>query len=58
MNVVRFDAEQHHAEVTQRIPVGVWPTETEGPHGIAVAPDGEHWFLSMAHGISYGTLYK
>ena len=58
VDVVRFDAETGQADVAERIPVGAWPTEIEGPHGIAVAPDGEHWFLSMAHGIPYGKLYK
>ncbi len=42
----------------ERIPVGVWPAENEGPHGITVSPDGEHWYLSLAHGNPYGTLYK
>ena len=34
------------------------PLEIEGPHGITVAPDGQHWYLSMAHGMPYGHLYK
>ena len=58
VDVVRFDAEKEQAEVVERIGVGAWPTEIEGPHGIAVAPDGRHWFLSMAHGMPYGKLYK
>ncbi|MGI9174860.1 MAG: YncE family protein [Rhodothermales bacterium] len=58
VDVVRFDAEAEEADVVERIRVGVLPTENEGPHGIAVAPDGKHWFLSMAHGIPYGKLYK
>ena len=42
------------------IPVGIWPTEIEGPHGLAVSPDGQYWYLSMAHGQPgpFGTLYK
>ncbi len=32
------------------IEVGTWPTEIEGPHGLAVSPDGEYWYLSLAHG--------
>lgn len=32
------------------IPVGSWPTETEGPHGLRVSPDGRWWFVSLAHG--------
>ena len=32
------------------IEVGYQATEIEGPHGLTVAPDGRHWFVSMAHG--------
>lgn len=53
---VRFDGEL--AEVSQRITVGRWPTEIEGPHGLTVDPSGDHWYLSMAHGLPYGTLFK
>lgn len=53
---VRFDGER--AQVVKRIPVGYQPTEIEGPHGLAVAPDRRHWFLTMAHGKPFGLLYK
>ena len=46
------------AVVEKTIPVGVWPLEIEGPHGITVSPDGEHWYLSMAHGMPYGHLHE
>lgn len=54
--VVKFDGSQ--AEAVQNIPVGVWPAEIEGPHGITVSPDGKYWFLTLAHGNPFGTLYK
>ena len=54
--LVRFDGKKIHVE--KRISVGVWPIEIEGPHGINVSPDGEYWYLSMAHGIPFGHLYK
>ncbi len=54
--VIKFDREQ--AEVQKRIRVGKWPTENEGPHGITVSPDGKYWYLTMAHGNPFGTLYK
>ncbi|MEZ4700586.1 MAG: cytochrome D1 domain-containing protein [Rhodothermales bacterium] len=54
--LIRFDGEQ--AEVVKTIPVGAWPTEIEGPHGITVDPDGKHWYLTMAHGVPFGKLYK
>jgi DNA-binding beta-propeller fold protein YncE len=54
--LVRFDAEG--ARVEKIIPVGVWPTEIEGPHGLRVSPDGDYWYLSLAHGNPYGSVYK
>ncbi len=54
--LVKFDGEK--AETVKNIDVGVWPAEIEGPHGITVSPDGKHWYLSLAHGNPYGTLYK
>ncbi|MEA1881152.1 MAG: YncE family protein [Candidatus Marinimicrobia bacterium] len=54
--LIRFDGKKAHVE--KRIPVGVWPVEIEGPHGITVSPDGDYWYLSMAHGIPFGHLYK
>ena len=54
--LIRFDGKIAHVE--KRIPVGVWPVEIEGPHGITVSPDGNYWYLSMAHGIPFGYLYK
>ncbi|MBF89237.1 MAG: hypothetical protein CMG75_06140 [Candidatus Marinimicrobia bacterium] len=54
--LVRFDGIDIHLE--KRIPVGVWPLEIEGPHGINISPDGKYWYLSMAHGMPFGHLYK
>ena len=54
--LVKFDGKK--AETVKNIDVGVWPAEIEGPHGITVSPDGKHWYLSLAHGNPYGTLYK
>ena len=54
--LVRFDGQS--AEVAQTIPVGRWPTETEGPHGLRVGPEGDYWYLSIAHGQPYGRVNK
>ena len=56
VSLIKFDGEV--ATVEKTIPVGVWPAEIEGPHGINVSPDGKYWYLSLAHGNPYGTLYK
>ena len=54
--VVRFDGER--AAIEQRLEVGYMATEIEGPHGMTVSPDGSSWFVTLAHGKPYGTLYK
>ncbi|MFZ5623410.1 MAG: YncE family protein [Gemmatimonadota bacterium] len=45
-------------KIEQEIPVGVMPTDPDGPHGVAVAPDGKTWFVSTAHGTPFGYLWK
>jgi DNA-binding beta-propeller fold protein YncE len=37
---------------------GLMPTDPDGPHGVAVAPDGKHVFVSTGHGTPYGYLWK
>ncbi len=54
--LITFDGEK--ADVAEKITVGRIPTEIEGPHGITVGPEGKYWYLSMAHGIPFGKLYK
>ena len=54
--VVKFDGEK--AAVIKDIPVGVWPLEIEGPHGLTISPDGKYWYLSLAHGFPFGHVYK
>jgi len=53
---IHFDGEK--ATITESIVVGRYPTETDGPHGMTVAPDGKHWFVTIAHGNPYGYLAK
>jgi DNA-binding beta-propeller fold protein YncE len=38
--------------------VGMMPTEINGPHGVAVSPDGRFYYISIAHGTPYGTFWK
>jgi DNA-binding beta-propeller fold protein YncE len=38
--------------------VGLMPTEINGPHGVSVSPDGKFYYVSVAHGTPYGTLWK
>ena len=56
VSVLKFDGE--NIEETDRITVGIMPTEIEGPHGITIDAEGKHWYLSMAHGSPNGYLVK
>jgi DNA-binding beta-propeller fold protein YncE len=56
--LAHFDPVKGEVSVLNSIQVGYMATEIEGPHGLAVAPDGKHWYLSMAHGMPNGRLYK
>ena len=38
--------------------LGEMQVETEGPHGIRLSPDGRHWYVSIAHGLPYGSVFK
>ena len=46
------------AEVIETVTVGSFPAEVEGPHGLAVDPDGQYWYVSIAHGFPYGSVHK
>ena len=34
------------------------PNDIDGPHGLAVAPDGQSYFVTFAHGQPNGTLWR
>jgi len=40
------------------VTTGMMPTDVDGPHGVAVAADGKHYFVSLGHGAPYGSLWK
>lgn len=56
--VVLVSFDQEVLQIVERIPVGTIPTEIEGPHGLAVSPDGESWFVSLAHGQPFGKVVR
>lgn len=45
-------------EVVKTITVGAFATETEGPHGIRVSADGRYWYVTIAHGLPFGSVFK
>lgn len=46
------------ARVRAEIPVGLMPGDIEGAHGLQASPDGRYWYLSIAHGQPFGTVWK
>ena len=54
VSLVRFGP--RGARVDHSVRVGANPTELVGPHGLAVAPDGQRYFVSTAHGAPFGSL--
>ena len=56
VSLLKFDGNKINEE--ERIDVGFYPTEIEGPHGITVDPNGKFWYITLAHGNPYGKIVK
>ena len=46
------------AALDRTIVVGEMATETEGPHGLNISPDGRFLFMTTGHGVPDGKLWK
>jgi len=44
--------------VDRVVPVGIMPVDIDGPHNLAVAPDGRSYYVTIAHGTPFGVLWK
>lgn len=44
--------------VDRVVPVGIMPADIDGPHNLAVSADGRYYYMSIAHGTPYGSLWK
>lgn len=44
--------------VEEEVPVGIMPGDIDGAHGMTVSPDGQYWYVTIAHGQPYGTVWK
>lgn len=53
---VRLDG--NGVAIDQTTPVGEMAVENEGPHGLNVSPDGRYLYMTTAHGIPDGKLWK
>ncbi|HET8865093.1 MAG TPA: YncE family protein [Gracilimonas sp.] len=58
VHLIHFNAETGEGAIAETIDVGTWPQENEGPHGVTVSADGKYWFVTIAHGMPYGQLWK
>jgi len=38
--------------------VGMMPSDPDGPHGVGVSADGKSYYVSTAHGVPFGYLWK
>ena len=54
--LVRFGKDS--ARVEREFRMGINPTELLGPHGLAVSPDGRYYYVTTAHGMPNGALWK
>jgi DNA-binding beta-propeller fold protein YncE len=46
------------ARVERESMTGIMPADVDGPHGLAVSPDGRFYYVTTAHGTPYGFLWK
>jgi len=46
------------ARLERVVPVGMSLIDPEGPHGVAVAPDEAFYYVTTAHGLPGGSLWK
>jgi DNA-binding beta-propeller fold protein YncE len=54
--LIRFGPAGARVERTRQ--VGFNPSEPDGPHGLAISPDGRSYYVSTAHGAPSGYLWK
>lgn len=54
--LVRFGPDG--ARVDHDLHTGEMPTDLNGPHGIAISPDKKFYYVSLAHGRPFGTIFK
>ena len=54
--LISFGARGMHLEHVNT--VGILPTDVDGPHGVALSPDGRYYYVTTAHGAPFGFLWK
>ena len=56
ISLVRFGPDG--IRVDHQIDTGDMPVDIDGPHGIVISPDRQFYFVSIAHGRPFGTVWK
>ena len=46
------------ARIDHQIETGDMPVDIDGPHGIVISPDRQSYYVSIAHGRPFGTIWK
>ena len=54
--VLSFDRDA--VVVDREVRVGIMPLDIDGPHGLRLSRDGRFYYVSIAHGQPYGTVWK
>ena len=56
--ITRITFGPNGAKIDGTTKVGINPMDPDGPHGVALAPDGKSYYVTTAHGVPYGYLWK
>jgi DNA-binding beta-propeller fold protein YncE len=56
VSLVRFGPKG--TSVERSFGTGVMPTDVDGPHGVAISPDKQFYYVSLGHGRPYGSVWK
>src|ERR1043165_462240 len=56
ISLVRFGP--NGARIDHQIDTGDLPIDIDGPHGIVISPDRSFYYVSIAHGRPFGTVWK
>ncbi|HQR35064.1 MAG TPA: YncE family protein, partial [Blastocatellia bacterium] len=56
ISLIRFGP--NGAKVEREFTTGVMEPDIDGPHGIAVSPDKQNYYVSLGHGRPFGTVWK
>src|SRR5919204_6024279 len=54
--LVRFGP--NGGRLDHELSTGIMPTDIDGPHGLAVSPDRRFYYVSLAHGQPFGSVWK